>query len=120
MANIERFEDIQAWQEARNFVKNIYALTNEGNITKDYSLRDQVRRASVSVMSNIAEGFERDTDNEFKRFLYISKASAGEIRSLLYVMRDLSYISNERYKDLNDNILEISRLLGGLIKYLTK
>ena len=120
MANIERFEDIQAWQEARKFVKDIYDVTNKGNITKDYSLRDQIRRASVSVMSNIAEGFERQTDKEFKRFLFISKGSAGEIRSLLFILKDLSMIDEKLYLSLNKRITEISKMIGGLIKYLWK
>ena len=89
MAVIEKFEDIEAWQEARKLTHEIYKLTSSGNFSKDFALKDQVRRAVISVMSNIAEGFERRGDKEFHHFLSIAKASAGELRSQLYVGRTL-------------------------------
>ncbi len=85
MATIERFEDIKAWQAARDLVSAVYRVSGRGKFEKDFGLRDQIRRASVSAMSNIAEGFERCSDREFHRFLYIAKGSAGEVRSQLFV-----------------------------------
>jgi four helix bundle protein len=81
MARIERFEDIEAWQQARELTRAIYAVSNEGRFSRDFGLRDQIRRAAVSVMSNIAEGFERHGDTEFRRFLAIAKGSAGEVKA---------------------------------------
>lgn len=93
-------------------------ITGQGNFSKDYGLRDQIRRASISITSNIAEGFERETTKEFIRFLYIAKASSGEFRSQLYLATDLKYISNDEYERLNLKVNEISQLISGLIKYL--
>ena len=90
---IETFEDIQAWQKARQLVTRIYSTTNKGDFTKDYSLKDQLRRASISVMSNISEGYARQTDKEFAQFLYIALGSTAEVQSLLYAAQDLKYIS---------------------------
>ena len=102
MSRIEKFEDIKAWQKARELNANIYRLTNSNtSFSKDFGLRDQIRRSSISISSNIAEGFERQTAKEFIRFLYIAKASAGEFRSQLYLASDLEYISTEEFKKLN-------------------
>jgi four helix bundle protein len=95
MPAIMRFEEIEAWQTARELTKLIYAVTDEGRISRDFGLKDQIRRASVSVMSNIAEGFESQTQALFIRYLGIAKASAGEVRSQLYVTRDLNYLTEE-------------------------
>jgi len=92
MAGIKRFEDIKAWQKARALVRDIYEVTSKGNFAKDYSLKDQIRRASISVMRNIAEGFSRQTDREFIQFLHVAKGSTSEVRSQLYVALDLKYI----------------------------
>ena len=92
MAKINSFEEINAWKESRDFNKVIYGLTNKGEFEKDFDLKRQIRRASVSISSNIAEGFERNTNKEFIHFLYISKASAGEVRSQLYLAMDLGYL----------------------------
>jgi four helix bundle protein len=89
VAKIKRFEDIKAWQAARELVSAVYRVSGKGKFEKDFGLRDQIRRAAVSVMSNIAEGFERCSDKEFNRFLYIAKGSAGEVRSHLFVALDL-------------------------------
>ena len=119
MAKLNSFEDIIAWQKARELNNVIYTLTNSNQLfNSDYGLRDQMRRASISITSNIAEGFERETTKEFIRFLYIAKASAGEFRSQLYLAFDLSYISNEEFKNITIQINEISKLLSGFIKYL--
>ena len=118
MATIERFEDIKAWQAARDLVSAIYRVTAQGQFAKDFGLRDQVRRASVSVMSNIAEGFERSSDREFRRFLYIAKGSAGEVRSHLFVAVDLGYITAEEFSDLRTKSEEVAKSLSGFITYL--
>ena len=118
MATIERFEDIKAWQAAKDLVSAIYRVTAQGQFAKDFGLRDQIRRASVSVMSNIAEGFERSSDREFRRFLYIAKGSAGEVRSHLFVAVDLGYITAEEFSDLRTKSEEVAKSLSGFITYL--
>lgn len=115
---IQRFEDIDVWQQARKYVKEIYIQTGKGNFSKDWGLRDQIRRASVSIMGNIAEGFERKTKNEFVQFLFIAKASCGESRSHLYVAYDLGYIEEKDFSDLKTRTEMISKSIAGFIKYL--
>jgi four helix bundle protein len=111
---VNRFEDLIAWQKARELTAKIYQTTSEGNFAKDFGLRDQIRRASVSMMSNIAEGFERYNPNEFHHFLSISKASCGEVRSQLYVAFDVNYIAKECFAELRAKCEELSRIIGGL------
>lgn len=118
MAKFNSFEEIIAWQKARELNSELYLITGQGDFSKDYGLRDQIRRASISITSNIAEGFERETTKEFIRFLYIAKASSGEFRSQLYLATDLKYISNDEFERLNLKVSEISKLISGLIKYL--
>jgi four helix bundle protein len=118
MARIERFEDIEAWQKARELTKAVYSETNKGRFSKDYGLREQIRRASVSVMSNIAEGFERGGDKEFVQFLAIAKGSAAETRSQLYAAFDQDYIKQDSFDRLAELTIEVSRMLAGLMKYL--
>jgi four helix bundle protein len=121
MAKINSFEEIVAWQKARELNADIYRITNENVLfTKDFGLRDQMRRASISISSNIAEGFERETTKEFIRFLYIAKASAGEFRSQLYLAYDLSYLKEADFESLSNKINDVSKLLSGFIKYLTR
>jgi four helix bundle protein len=115
---IQKFEDLEIWKEARNYVRNIYFQTGRGNFSRDYGLRDQIRRASVSVLGNIAEGFERKTKNEFIQFLFIAKGSCGESRSHLYVAYDLKYIEEKDFNDLKNQAESISRSIAGFIKYL--
>jgi len=112
---IEKFEDIVAWQKSQEFVLLNYSLFKN---LHDFSFKDQILRASVSIMNNIAEGFERRTDKDFKYFLYISKGSCGEYRSMLYLAQKLGYISEKHFNDLHLRSLEISRLLGGFIRFL--
>lgn len=88
MSRIERFEDIEAWKKARELTKRIYEITDRGNLARDFGLKDQIKRSSISIMSNIAEGFERDGDNEFRQFLSIAKGSVGELKAQLYVALD--------------------------------
>lgn len=119
MGKIERFEDIEAWRDARVLVKRIYEITGEGQFARDFGLRDQIRRAAISTMSNIAEGFERGSDKDFARFLYIAKGSAGEVRSQLYAAVDLGYLQEGKAKETIDLVQVVSRRLSGFIKYLT-
>jgi len=118
VANIEKFEDIKAWGRARGLVKKVYQLSNNKKFSQDWSLKDQIRRAAVSVMSNIAEGYSRQTDKEFIRFLYIALGSVSEVRSQRYVALDLSYISKEEFETLYSESEEITKLIGGFIRYL--
>ena len=114
---IEKFEDIVAWQNARILTQDIYALFR---LNKDFGFKDQIQRAAVSVMSNIAEGYERQTNKEFAQFLYIAKGSCAEIRSLLYIGRDLKYITEEQFIKLNSTSLVISKLISGFITHIRK
>jgi four helix bundle protein len=118
MTKIERFEDIEAWKLARELTKLVYQITSGGNFARDFGLKDQIRRATVSIVSNIAEGYERGGDKEFLQFLSTAKGSCGEVRAQLYVALDQLYISDEQFKAISGKALEISRLLSGLIKYL--
>ena len=119
MAKFNSFEEIISWQKARELNSDIYSITNDKeSFSRDFGLRDQIRRSSISISSNIAEGFERETTKEFIRFLYIAKASAGEFRSQLYLAFDLKYITNNEFEKLKLKVNEVSKLISGLIKYL--
>ena len=120
MAKIERFEDIIAWQKAREMVKEIYRVSGDGKFAKDYGLRDQLRRAAVSVMLNIAEGFARKTSREFMQFLVIAHGSAAEVQAGLYVALDQSYISQSQFESLYKQADETSKLIMGFSNYLRK
>lgn len=120
MGKFGSFEEIVSWQKARELNKQIYLITEADSFKKDFDLARQIRRCSVSISSNIAEGYERKTDKEFVHFLYIAKGSAAEVRSQLYLALDLNYISNELFSKMITDITEISKLLSGLIKYLSK
>ena len=111
---IERFEDLIAWQKARTLTARIYEITEQGRFGRDYGLKDQIRRAAVSVMSNIAEGFERARPSEFHQFLSVAKASCAELRSQLYVALDARYMSDEAFHDLMSMAIEVGRIVGGL------
>ena len=115
---IKRFEDLEAWKIARELTRNIYNLTRNEPFSKDFGLRDQICRSTVSIMSNVAEGFERDGDKEFANFLSIAKGSAGETRSLLYVALDQSYISEAEFQTASAKAIENSRVISGLAGYL--
>ncbi|MCW3085738.1 MAG: ribosomal protein [Bacteroidetes bacterium] len=118
MSKIEKFEDLKVWQKAREVNLHIYKLSNKGTFSKDFGLRDQIRRASVSTLSNIAEGFERNGNKEFSQFLSIAKASAGEVRSQLYIAKDLEYITEEEFSSIIEGLLSISRMINGLMSYI--
>src|SRR4051812_20713840 len=114
MNGVTRFEDLIAWQKARLLTREIYDVTLAGPFARGFELRDQVRRASVSIMSNIAEGFERGTPGEFHHFLCTSKGSCAELRSELYVALDANHLKVEAFDMLHDSAEEVARLVGGL------
>jgi len=118
MAKIEQFEDIEAWKLARESTKLIYAVSSSGDFARDFGLRDQIRRSSVSILSNIAEGFERDGDKEFIRFLSIAKGSCAEARAQQYVALDQGYITREVFDKTFGSLLETGKRIGGFMKYL--
>ena len=118
MNDINRFEDIQAWQKARLLTKEIYGATRIGEFAKDFGLKDQIRRASVSTMSNIAEGFDRGGDKEFHQFLSTAKGSCGEVKSDLYVALDVGYITSTNFEHLYGSADEVGRLIYGFMNYL--
>ena len=119
-SRIQKFEDLIAWQKARQLTKAIYQLTSTNRFSKDYGLRDQIRRAAVSTMSNIAEGFERAGKAEFHQFLVIAKASCAEVRSQLYVALDVGYINQEMFNEIHLLAEEMARIIGGLRTSLKK
>lgn len=118
MANIEKFEDIEAWKHSRAVAKLIYEITSRESFSKDFALVNQMRRASISVVSNIAEGFERNGDKEFVQFLLIAKGSCGEVRAQLYIALDQNYLDQNTFGAINSKLTETSRMISGLIKYL--
>jgi four helix bundle protein len=118
MNKIERFEDIVAWQKARVLTREVYGCTKLGLFARDFGLRDQIQRASVSTMSNIAEGYERGGDKEFVQFLSDSKGPCGEVRSHLYVALDQGYVTEDKFADLSRRAIEVSRLVAGFMAYL--
>lgn len=115
MGTITKFEDLIIWQDSRCLVNNVY---KEFRDVKDYGFKDQIQRASVSIMNNIAEGFERYSDVEFRRFLIIAKASCGEVRSMLYLAEDLNYLNQKQAELLRQNSRVISGSIQNLIKKL--
>jgi four helix bundle protein len=118
MATIKSFEDIEAWQKARSLSKEIFDLTNVGTFSKDFGLRDQINRASGSIMDNIAEGFERSGSKEFIQFLAIAKGSAGEVLSQLCRALDRKHLTNEQYNILAENTKQVSKMINGFMVYL--
>lgn len=115
---IERFEDIQAWQKARELNQQIYDVTKDAHFSKDFSLRDQIRRASVSIMANIAEGFGRKSKKEFANFLNMAHGSAAEVQCHLYIAADQNYISREEFEELYVKTDEVSKMIQGFMNYL--
>lgn len=120
MSKIEKFEDLIAWQKARELTKLIYKITREGLFAKDYGLSGQIQRAAVSIMANIAEGFERKRRGEFHQFLSVAKASCAELRSHLYVALDAGYLSLAKFDELTVRAQEVGRILGGLRSIVEK
>jgi four helix bundle protein len=118
MATIYRFEDLDAWKIARELTRDVYRITQADEFSRDFGLKNQIRKASVSVMSNIAEGFERDGNREFCNFLSIGKGSAGEVRSQLYVALDQDYITRSEFDHIYLKAQESGRVIAGLSNYL--
>ncbi len=118
MAKIERFEDVEAWKEARNLVQRIYHRTGQGAFAQDFGLRDQIQRASVSIMANIAEGFDGGSNREFIKFLHYALRSATEIQSHLYVAVDQGYIDQQEFKSLYELSTKVKSLISGFLRYL--
>jgi len=118
MATARQFEDLSVWQESRQLVGAIYTVSRQPSFNQDFGLRDQIRRAAVSTMSHIAEGFERGTRKEFVQFLNIAKGSNGEVRSQLYVALEQKYISEKEFAALSEAAVLLSRKLSAFIYYL--
>ena len=114
MKKIERFEDLIAWQKARELTREIYKVTQKGKFPRDFGLTGQIQRATVSSMSNIAEGFERYGQGEFHQFLSVAKASCAEVRSLLYVALDIGYLDQDQFQKLLKQAEELGRIIGAL------
>ena len=112
---IEKFEDILAWQKGKILAIQVYRCFK---LSKDFSFRDQIQRATMSISNNIAEGYERQSNKEFSKFLFIAKGSCAEVRSMLYIALELKYISNEDFDTLYKSSLEISKMISGFIKTL--
>ena len=121
MSKVSQFEDLRIWQEARELVKLIYHSINSNLAgSKDWGFRNQIQTAVVSIMNNIAEGFERGSDKDFARFLDIAKASCGEVRSMLYLAEDLNYIDSKNSIDLRGKAVAISKGISALSKHLRR
>lgn len=120
MATIHRFEDLEAWKIAREVTRDIYALSRKSTFSRDLGLRDQICRASVSIVSNVAEGFKRDGRKEFVNFLSIAKGSSGEVRSQLYVALDQNYITQSDFDSVSTKCVQNSSVIAGLMKYLNQ
>jgi four helix bundle protein len=118
MATIQNFEEIEAWQKARELGRAVYAFSGKGAFGRDYALRDQIRRSVISIISNIAEGFERGGSAEFSQFLAIAKGSAGEVEAQLYIALDQGYITEEEFNSIRAMALSTKKLISGLMKYL--
>ena len=114
MKKVTQFEDLIAWQKARELTREIYNITANGKFEKDFGLKSQIQRACVSIMSNIAEGFDRAGRGEFHQHLVIAKGSSAEVRSQLYVAYDIGYLSKEQFDKLKNLTIEISQIIGGL------
>jgi four helix bundle protein len=120
MATFKTFEEIEAWKKARELTKRVYAVSGVGRFAKDFGLKDQIRRASVSIMSNIAEGFDRSGTGEFVQFLATAKGSTAEVKCQLYVALDQGYIDRRTFAELTGLAMETGSMIGGLMKYLRR
>ena len=115
---VKRFEDLDCWSKSRKLTNEVYKVTGAGDFASDFALKNQIRKASISMLSNIAEGFERGGDKEFLNFLAIAKGSCGEVRAQLYVALDQEYLSQQAFDFLLDKVEEIGRMISGLMRYL--
>jgi four helix bundle protein len=115
---VQNFEDLNVWKQARLLTQEVYRLTKTEKFSRDFGLRDQIQRAAISVMSNIAEGFERGGNQEFSQFLYIAKASCGEVRSQLYVAFDQGYVTHDETEKLRQSFKRLSGMISNLVAYM--
>ena len=115
---INGFEDLPVWKSAILFLKEIYRITGIGDFSKDWSLKDQIRRASISISSNIVEGFEKSNNNELIRFLLIAKGSLGEVKNQLIIAKEIEYISTDEYAKIRQHADDLSKQIGGFVNYL--
>ena len=118
MAKIERFEDIIAWQKAMELCDLVYKSTNTDSFSRDYALKDQIRKSAISVPSNIAEGFEREGNNQFIYFLLTAKASCGELRTQIHIAQNNNYINETEFQKLYSLTIEVSKMISGFVSYL--
>ncbi len=118
MATIRRFQDIEAWQKGRELVQAIYSISSEGSFARDFALRDQIRRAAISIVSNIAEGFEREGTQEFIHFLSVAKGSAAEVEAQLYMAFDQEYLNQQTLEELCRQLTSVKKLIAGFMRYL--
>lgn len=118
MSRIEKFQDLEGWKKARELTNRIYEVSSKESFSKDFALCNQIRRAVISIVSNIAEGFGRDGDKEFVQFLSIAKGSCSEVYAQMYVALDQKYIAEKEFIEITELIDEVSRIIGGLMKYL--
>jgi four helix bundle protein len=115
---VQNFEDLNVWKQARLLTQEVYRLTKTEKFSRDFGLRDQIPRAAISVMSNIAEGFERGGNQEFSQFLYIAKASCGEVRSQLYVAFDQGYVTHDETEKLRQSFKRLAGMISNLVTYM--
>ena len=118
MGTIQRFEDIDSWKSAREVARMVYMVSSESPFSKDFALCNQIRRSAVSIVSNIAEGFEREGNREFIHFLAIAKGSCGEVRAQLYIAMDQNYLDRATFSEIFEKLCETSRLIAGFMRYL--
>ena len=115
---VTRFEDLECWQRAKSLAVTLYQISKDGEFGRDFGLRDQIRRAAVSVASNIAEGKERETVSEFIRYLYVAKGSAGEVMTQLIIAEEIGYLDREKSLELRQSVHQVSAMIGALIRTL--
>jgi len=118
MGKIKRFEDLPIWKKSVEVSLEIYRIAEQGKLKNDFSLKDQLKRAAISISSNIAEGYEYNNNKDFLRFLRYAKGSAGELRSQIFILKEMRFIDNEAYEKINVLLLEVSRQISGFMKYL--
>lgn len=118
MATIKNFEELEVWQKSMDFCDEVFKLINETDLNKDFALRDQMNRSSISIPSNISEGFDRESNNQFSYFLKVAKGSAGELRTQLYLCKRRGYIEETKFQKLSNDIIQISKKCSSLLAYL--
>ncbi len=118
MTTYKSFEDLPVWKNAKKLALLVYKITSDGNLSRDYGLKSQLQRSVISVSSNIAEGFDRGSKLEFIQFLYVARGSCAELRSQLFIAKDLGYIKSDEFKNLCDSAVNVSKQINGFIEYL--